>query len=447
MAILLKGCLVTLGMLFLLFFVTAFVVPLILGIWYRLFPKKAFRDVSRRDDVELDETQELVEDEGEPLKPDQHRLIHRDPKLLPKPKVPATVWPRPKKKRVMSKGDADRFFAATLRTKNRHIRDLIEDEAQLERYGLPRWRNEAEVAEALELPIGKLRHYSIHRQRERVCHYVTFAIPKRRGGERLILAPKRELKAIQRRLLRHLVDKLPVSEYAHGFRRGHSVRSGAEMHVGKTVVLSMDLRDFFPSVTYARVRGLLIALGYGYPVASTLAVLMTEAERQPVDIDGEIFHVPVGPRHCVQGAPTSPGLSNAICQRLDHRLAGLARKYGWNYSRYADDLAFSGNTPADVHTVRRLATRICIDEGFAVHPDKTRIARHGRRQRVTGVVVNEVLGLSRKERRRLRATIHRLAKDPENATLSDSQLRGKLAYLQMLNPEQAEPLWQRLDRM
>src|SRR5262249_20100449 len=156
----------------------------------------------------------------------------------------------------------------------------------LARYGLPLWRNEQDVAQALGLSVPRLRFFSIHRARERTCHYVTFAIPKRQGGERLIMAPKRELKTIQRQLVALLLSRLPASPHAHGFVRGRSIRSNAEPHRGKRVLVRLDLADFFPSVHVGRVRGLLLALGYSYPVAQTLAVLMTEAPRQRVEIDG-----------------------------------------------------------------------------------------------------------------------------------------------------------------
>lgn len=421
---------------------------LIRGILFRLFPPPPSRDVSRLDvdDADLDAVRETIQDEGEPLKDSHLRVIHRDPRLLPKPKPPADVWPRPKKKRVMQAAEANRLFSGTMRTKDRQIRDLLADEEQLERLGLPIWNTEADLAEALGLTVSQLRHYSIHRPSERVCHYVQFAIPKRNGRRRIIMAPKTRLKAIQRQLNEQLVSRLPVSEHAHGFRRGRSVRTGAEPHVGRGVLLKMDLKDFFPSVTYGRVRGLLIAGGYGYPIAATLAVLMTESERQPVQLEDRLVHVPVGQRYCIQGAPTSPGLCNAICLRMDRRLAGLARKYGWSYTRYADDMTFSGDSDESLCDIRRLARQICRDEGFEVHPDKTRVMRRGRRQTVTGVTVNDVAGLSRRERRQLRAVIHRLNNPSADrpATMSEAQLRGQLAWLNMLNPEQAEQLRQQL---
>ena len=325
-----------------------------------------------------------------------------------------------------------------MRTRARPLRGLGTDEAQLARYGLPVWRTEVEIAQALEVDVRTLRHYSVHSARDRSSHYVTFTVPKRTGGERLIMAPKSRLKAIQRRLHRVLVSKLPMSDYAHGFRTQHSVRSNAQPHVGKGVVLRLDLQDFFPSLHFGRVRGLLIALGYGYQVATVLAVLMTEAPRQPVSAGDALCFAPVGPRACPQGAPTSPGLSNAILVKMDHRLAGLARQHGFGYTRYADDLTFSGEDLEKVHALRHLASRVVREEGFTVNRDKTRVMRRGSRQQVTGVTVNDVLGLSRQERRRLRAALHQ-ASQWESGGLP-SPLRGMLAYVSMLNRAQAARL-------
>ncbi|MBE2213013.1 MAG: RNA-directed DNA polymerase [Opitutaceae bacterium] len=401
------------------------------------------RDVSRLEsgDDALDSVTELVAVRGGPLKPGHRRLALRDPRLLPKPpRAPVRLGKR-KKNPFLATAEASRLFSESLLTRNRGLRDLATDEAQLTRLGLPLWRTESEIATALGLTVGQLRHFSIHRERERTPHYVTFAIPKRGGGERLIMAPKRRLKAIQRTLLAQLVDKLPVTEHAHGFRRGRSIRTGAEPHVGRRVVMHLDLKDFFPSVTFARVRGYLVACGYGYPVATTLALLMTEAARQPVSIEGEIFHVPTGLRHCVQGAPTSPALCNAIAAKLDRRLAGLARKFGVAYTRYADDLTFSGDLDAKI-TGRLLhhVGAIIQAEGFTINSAKTRILHRGRRQSVTGVTVNKDAGLSRTERRVLRATAHRLTtlrREGAPDAAAERVLAGQLAYLAMLNPAQA----------
>ena len=401
------------------------------------------RDVSRLEsDAEaLDTVTETIDVSGGPLKPEHRRRAFRDKRLLPKPPPPPIRLT--KRKRILEPNEAARWFTKTFLTRNRNLRDLLPDEEQLQRLGLPLWRTERDVAAALGLTLGQLRHFSIHREKEKVPHYVTFAIPKRSGGERLIMAPKRRLKAVLRALLPLLVDRLPVTDYAHGFRRGRNIRSGAEPHVGHRLVVHLDLQDFFPTVTFPRVRGFLIACGYGYPVATTLAVLMTEAQRQPVSVNGEVFHVPAGPRHCVQGAPTSPGLCNAIVAKLDRRLGGLAKKFGAAYTRYADDLTFSGEL--DAAATGRLvhhANAIIRAEGFTPNTAKTRVMHAGARQRVTGVTVNKVLGLSRPERRKLRAAVHHLVKG--NPVVDAAVVRGKIAYLAMLNPAQAEPLRKRL---
>jgi len=378
------------------------------------------------------------------LKPQQHRLALRDERLAAKTASQThTVTSRRRHKRHFTAGEAERLFSATLRTRNRNLRDLITDEPQLARYALPVWDSEADVAKALGVEPKTLRHFSAHSVKDRVEHYVTFAIPKRTGGERLIMAPKTRLKALQRRLNAVLIDKLPTSEYAHGFRTGRSVRSNAAPHVGKRVVLRLDIKDFFPSIHVGRVRGLLIALGYGYPVATTLAVLMTEAPRQPVMVGDIRIYAPVGPRACPQGAPTSPGLSNALLVKMDRRLAGLARRYGFAYTRYADDLTFSGDDFAAAHALRLLAARVVEEEGFVINPEKTRLMHSGGCQTVTGVVVNDVLGLSRQVRRRLRAAIHQFGKMHAAGNADPALLRrldGKVAYVSMLNAEQAQRL-------
>jgi len=400
------------------------------------------RDVSAVPAVAQAEFKKEVIKTSGALKPKHRRLILRDNRLLPKPPPDPKQrrWPPPPKIKYLTEHEADRLFGPSLRTRNRDVMDLATDEAQLERYGLPLWKTEDEVAAALSLSPGKLRYFSQHRFRETSSHYVTFAIPKRSGGERLIHAPKRQLKAVLRKLDALLVSKLPISEHAHGFARGRSIATNAAPHIGKKIVLHFDIKDCFPTIHYGRVRGLLIALGYSYPVAAALAVLMTEAPRQPVVAEGKTYHVPIGPRVCVQGAPTSPGLCNAILLRLDHRLAGLAKKHGFTYTRYADDLTLSGNEPAKIAKLLKLVPQTISEEGFTANSKKTRVMRSGRRQAVTGVVVNKEMGLSRQERRKLRAALHRQKTSAETDPRERMRLEGKLAYLHMLNPGQASAL-------
>ena len=266
---------------------------------------------------------------NKPLKEGHRRLALHDERLLPRvaevPPPPqqqagssrslwlplaTTLAPQARGKRAgrLSQEEARHLFGGSRRTRNAHIRTLLPDEEQLNRYGLPLWRTEADLARDLGISVKELRFFSIHRAEERVVHYVAYTIPKASGGSRLIMAPKKRLKSLQRRLLQLLVSNLPHSEHAHGFLPGRSVRTGAEPHVGRKVLLQMDLRDFFPSITYGRVRGLMIALGYGYPVAAALATLMTEAERQPVEIDGVVYRCADGTScHHGSGCSDQPG--------------------------------------------------------------------------------------------------------------------------------------------
>lgn len=390
----------------------------------RLFGTPPARDVSRLA-PESDRVDEKIDMSGAPLKPHHRRRALRDPRLLPKARAP--LGKRPKHMKVR---EADRLFSRSQRTSNRKIRDLVSDVAQLERLGLPLWQSEEEVANALGLTLSSLHGYACHREKDHHLHYVAFAIPKANGEERIILAPKRRLKAIQRKLLTLLVEKFPLSSAVHGFRKGRNTLTNAQPHVGRAVVVRFDLQDFFPSCTWYRLRGFLIACGYAYPVATCLALLMTECERQPVETPEGLAWVPLRARYCVQGAPTSPGITNALLYKLDRRLSGLARKLGFEYTRYADDLSFSSPSGERLGLLLRAVRAIVEEEGFRLHPDKTSIQRKGRCQRVTGVVVNQVAGLSRQERRRLRAALHQSGGNP------DGTLRGKLAYLQGLNPEQ-----------
>lgn len=412
--------------------------------WFKgLFrPREVTRDVSGLDATsgDLDQRVERVDTRGGPLRPQGRRRALRDPRLLPKP--PSAKKVRAKKRpRLFTRSEATRLFSATLRTTRRDLRDLLPDEAQLERLNLPRWLTEADLAAALGVSVPMLRHFSVHRERERVPHYVAFARPKKGGGERIIRAPKRRLKALQRALHAQLTARLPVHDAAHAFRPGRSIKTNAAVHAGARTVVKLDLAEFFPSITFARVRGYLIGVGYGFEVATTLAVLMTEPERQPVEVDGALFHVPVGPRTTPQGAPTSPGLANALVARMDRRLAGLARARGLRYSRYADDLTFS-STDAELSPSRLIgAVRAIVEaEGFTLNRAKTRVLRRRGRQAVAGVTLRPdgSIGLSKRERREVRALAHRVAlgQAPERT----AELHGKLAYLAMLDPERAARL-------
>src|SRR5204863_102450 len=163
---------------------------------------------------------------------------------------------------------------------------------------------------------------------------------------RYISAPKPALAQAQRWLFVNILSRLEVEAPAHGFVPCCSIVTNAAPHTGRKIVINLDLKDFFPSITFRRVKGLFEKLGYSEHVATVLALLSTEPPRVATELDGKVYHVALGQRVLLQGACTSPAITNALCRRLDRRLSGLAKRHGFAYTRYADDLTFSGDNAA-----------------------------------------------------------------------------------------------------
>ena len=326
---------------------------------------------------------------------------------------------------------------------SRFLGDRQSDLAALEAAGLPPLSTPAELAEALGLSVSRLRWLAFHAEAATRVHYVTFEVPKKSGGTRRLSAPHKSLASAQRWVMDRIVAPLPVEPHAHGFLTGRSILTNASPHAGRAVVVNMDLEDFFPSVGYRRVRGVFRRAGYSPAVATILALLCTECPRREVAYDGTTYHVATAPRGLPQGASTSPGLSNQVARRLDRRLAGLASKLGATYTRYADDLTFSGDDGLDgkVGYLMARVRHIARDEGFAVNEAKSRVLRRNAAQVVTGLVVNDRPGVPRDEVRRLRAILHRAKAEGLDAQNRQDHpdfrawLRGKIAYVSMARPE------------
>lgn len=325
---------------------------------------------------------------------------------------------------------------------------LQTDEAALGRNQLPKLPNALALATALGLTLGELRFLAYEREVSTVSQYRRFKIPKRTGGERLISAPRKRLKAAQRWILETLLTKLTPSQHAHGFCAGRSIVSNAKPHVGASVVVNVDLKDFFPTVSYRRVKGLFRKLGYAEEVATLLGLLCTEPDTTQTELDGVTYYVAQGTRHLPQGAPTSPAITNLLCHRLDQRLSGFARKHQLAYTRYADDLTISAPAGAEpnVGAILAVLKKVAESEGFVVHPNKVSVKRRGRRQEVTGVIVNERLGVDRRTLRRFRAFLYQLEKDgPEgkrwgSAADPIAAAIGFANYVFMVDPKRGEEL-------
>ena len=277
----------------------------------------------------------------------------------------------------------------------------------------------------------KLRHY----------HYRVF--DKGGGAIRLIESPKPRLKWIQQRILAEILDRIPPHPAAHGFVKRRSVKTFAAPHAGQRVVLRMDLRDFFPSIGGPRIQAVFRTMGYPEAVADLLGGIATNCV--PRDVCRDLMY---RRPHLPQGAPTSPALANMCLYRADCRLLGLAASAAAQYTRYADDLAFSGAEEFD-RRVERFAAHVAAilhEEGFAIHPRKTRIMRQGVRQHLAGVVTNRRLNVWRVDFDRLKATLTNCARhgpasqNREGHADFHAHLEGRVSYVASINPEKGKKL-------
>ena len=285
-------------------------------------------------------------------------------------------------------------------------------------------------------------------------HYRYRWITKPSGLWRLIEIPKSRLKAIQRQILLELLNRVPPHPCAHGFRRRRSCLTYIAPHVGKPAILRMDLKDFFHSVPTRRICALFRRLGYPWTVARSLQGLCTHA------VSPSLAGVPyqelswarkkrLQHKHLPQGAPTSPAIANLCAWHLDCRLQGLSEHFGLDYTRYADDLAFSGSAELTglAPYLQGLVGAVAIEEGFSVNHRKTRLHTQAQCQRLAGIVVNEKPNLRRREYERLKAILHncvRFGPDSQNRRgLLDykSHLAGRVAYAAWLNPSRGSRLW------
>lgn len=354
--------------------------------------------------------------------------------------------------------DAPYRFARPALDASGEFYDLSEDHdaAALAVYGLPSLRTPEELANWFGIPLGRLawltgRFFENERpQSEQAAHYYFHWVKKKTDGYRLIEAPKVLLKAVQTRILREILDRVPAHPAAHGFVKQRSIRSNAAPHVGSAWVLKLDLTNFYPSVPFSRVVAIFRTLGYCREVAIWLGRLTTSTIpsnlNSPDRRENTVW--PYRTRHLPQGAPTSPAIANLSAFSLDVRLQGMATKYGARYTRYADDLTLSGpgkSIPA-LREIISFSQWIVRKERFWVNNEKRRVLRRHQRQTVTGIVVNEKLTLSRAEFDQLKAILTNCIRhggaSQNRAGHADfaSHLRGRIGHFLSVNPVRGEKL-------
>lgn len=345
-----------------------------------------------------------------------------------------------------------------------HYLDLSRDAnlQQLSRYGLPIFHTPEQLSDWTGVPLNRLA-WLIHRFSEgrpvsvKEAHYHFRWLKKRSSGWRLIEAPKATLKSLQHKILREILDKVPVHSSAHGFAAGRSILTNAQPHAGQEVLLKFDLSNFYTTVCFARVVAIFRRLGYSREAAIWLASLTTSCvpynlgfqEQGPYAVGNYLT------RHLPQGAPTSPALANLSAFGLDVRLTGLANSFGATYTRYADDLTFSGSSEFGhgLRTFIPLVQQIIRQEWFTLNYAKRKVLRAHQRQIVTGVVVNDKPNINRREFDLLKAILTNCQRHgPSTQNRKDvadfyHHLQGRIAHVSMLNPDRGQQLLELFGRI
>jgi len=293
------------------------------------------------------------------------------------------------------------------------LNDKTSSEEQLKSQGLPILLSVKDVAKAMNITVAEIRFLAYSRKNSKTSHYKRFKVAKKSGGFRLISAPMPRLKKAQHYILEHILNKVNMHPKAHGCVLEKSILSNALPHVNKGVVINQDLKNFFPSITYNRIKGVFKSMGYSEQVAVIFALLCSEPKILDVSLLGENYFAQQGHRFLPQGSPCSPAISNIICKKMDYRLDGLASKYGFTYSRYVDDITFSGDKEqfSKITSILNYSKKIVKSESFTLHSDKLRLMKRHQRQEVTGVIVNEKPNINKKSLKRFRALIYQIEKD------------------------------------
>ncbi|MEK0224378.1 retron St85 family RNA-directed DNA polymerase [Bacillus proteolyticus] len=278
--------------------------------------------------------------------------------------------------------------------------------------------------EHLSLLVGYSEEYLLKASNASNLFYRDFLIPKKNGSSRQIFEPLPNLKDIQRWILEEILYKCPISDYAKAYVPGRSTKDNARFHRRQKKVLTLDIKDFFHSIKFYKIYLLFFNLGYTESVSIMLANLCC--------LNGSL----------PQGAITSPALSNLIFKDIDKRISVFCKLNNIRYTRYADDLTFSGDFKPGM--MIKFVKNILITEGFQLNNKKTRVRLQHQRQEVTGIVVNQKLQAPRKMKRELRQEIYYIEKYGLDSHLERNlitkanyikHLLGIAHYIRHINPK------------
>ena len=320
------------------------------------------------------------------------------------------------------------------------------EQEKLKELDLPLLNNLTDLSKLLLIDEGKIAWLAYHRVATNCDHYHRFLIPKRTGAPRLIASPKPELREAQGWVKREILSKLEPELEAKAFKKETNIKDNAQIHSGKGLVIRVDLSDFFFSITFPRVRGFFISLGYNPGISTVPALLCTESDRTKVTYKNEDWFIAQGDRRLPQGACTSPALSNLIARRLDRRIRNYLASMDeeWSYTRYADDLAIShSKSDAEVKKVLKALQKIVPDEGFSINEKKTAIMRSPHRQMITGLILNDQEPrIPRPYLKKVRAMVHQADQLYKRGAIPENlyEIKGKLSFIKMIMPQHVEKI-------
>ncbi|SHO48702.1 reverse transcriptase family protein [Anaerocolumna xylanovorans] len=267
--------------------------------------------------------------------------------------------------------------------------------------------------------------------------YRKFMIPKKSGGYRKIEAPSEELKLRQLWIKENIIDKFKISDSAQGFRKNHSIYGNALPHVGKELVINIDIKDFFPSITYQKVFKFFRYIGYTNQVSHLLTKMCTNVDN-------------VLP----QGSPASPSLSNIVLLKMDKRLSKLAGAVECDYTRYADDITFSGKKV--IKSLVPIICKIIEEEGYDVNKGKLRLQYSNQRQEVTGLTVNKKVSLSKRTIKEIENAIYyckkygvqeHMTRIKCDKSFYKEHLYGIAYFIKMIDKEKGKKYLEELNRI
>lgn len=244
-------------------------------------------------------------------------------------------------------------------------------------------------------------------------NYREFKIKKRNSTWRTIYEPGKMLKFVQRNILNNVLLERPISKYAKAYYPGLSLNDNAMMHVNKKMILKLDIKDFFDSISFMSIYKTCFPIEY-YPfsVGMLLANLCTLDD------------------HLVQGAPTSAYISNLVMRDFDENVGRFAEKFGISYTRYSDDMTFSGEFEPSI-IIREVRQELC-KLGLRLNDKKTVIIKNSACQKVTGIVVNEKMQVSLNYRKKIRQEMYYIKKFGLNGHLIRLGVSDSVVYLNSL---------------